>query len=319
MSYCKLHETLISSSIWGECDPTRIVWVTMLALKNDAGEVLASLPGLARLASVPVEAAEAAVELLSAPDPYSRTPDYEGRRIEAIEGGWVVLNHELYREKGSREDARRRNSERQKRWRDRQKSNGGVTPHNGGVTHQATYTDTDTDTEEEEVPGSPVAPVAPLPPLPSNPPPRRKRTGAYSEEFEQFWSSYRAPSKGSKKKAWSAWRALGSKRPPAFVLVAAFEAQEGAAKRKRALKQFVPEFPHAERWLRDERFDDEVDDPSAPPVHEAVPQEPLPENWAELVAELYPEIEIPSDPADLHPSVARELRQLAEKRKGGRS
>lgn len=31
------------------------------------------------------------------PDAYSRTPDNEGRRIEPIDGGWRLLNHEKYR------------------------------------------------------------------------------------------------------------------------------------------------------------------------------------------------------------------------------
>jgi hypothetical protein len=31
------------------------------------------------------------------PDPDSRTKDFEGRRIDTIEGGWLLLNHSKYR------------------------------------------------------------------------------------------------------------------------------------------------------------------------------------------------------------------------------
>jgi hypothetical protein len=39
-----------------------------------------------------------ALSILLAPDPDSRTKDHDGRRIEAIEGGWLILNYLKYRE-----------------------------------------------------------------------------------------------------------------------------------------------------------------------------------------------------------------------------
>jgi hypothetical protein len=70
----------------------------MLAMADRVGRVWASLPGLANRARVPLEDAKAAIDTFLAPDPYSRTPDFEGRRIEPIDGGWRLLNHEKYRQ-----------------------------------------------------------------------------------------------------------------------------------------------------------------------------------------------------------------------------
>ena len=56
-----------------------------------------SIPGLANRAIIPVESARDAIARFLAPDLDSRTPDNEGRRIEPIDGGWRLLNHEKYR------------------------------------------------------------------------------------------------------------------------------------------------------------------------------------------------------------------------------
>ncbi len=69
----------------------------MLAMADRLGRVWASIPGLANRARVPIEDAQTAIEKFLSPDKFSRTPDNEGRRIEPIDGGWRLLNHEKYR------------------------------------------------------------------------------------------------------------------------------------------------------------------------------------------------------------------------------
>lgn len=69
----------------------------MLAMSDQHGRVWASVPGLANIARVSIEACEIALEELQAPDKYSRTTVHEGRRIEPIDGGWRLLNHAKYR------------------------------------------------------------------------------------------------------------------------------------------------------------------------------------------------------------------------------
>lgn len=97
--FTKLFSTIVTSSIWGEDDKTRIVWITMLALSNKDGVVEAAIPGLANAARVSVEDCEAALQKFMEPDKYSRSRANDGRRIEVVDGGWKLLNHASYREK----------------------------------------------------------------------------------------------------------------------------------------------------------------------------------------------------------------------------
>jgi hypothetical protein len=117
--FTKLFGSIIASTIWDADDHTRIVWITMLALADQYGRVEASVPGLAHQARVSVEETRDALEILESPDPDSRTPDHEGRRIAKMEGGWRLLNYGKYREKQDEEAQRERNAARQARHREK--------------------------------------------------------------------------------------------------------------------------------------------------------------------------------------------------------
>ena len=99
MGFTKLYSSIVTSTIWLEDDTTLRIWITMLATADAQGRVDGSIPGLAHISRVSVDACEKALMVLSSPDTYSRTKDYEGRRIEPIDGGWRILNYGKYREK----------------------------------------------------------------------------------------------------------------------------------------------------------------------------------------------------------------------------
>ena len=105
-TFTKLSSNIVASSIWQESAETKVVWITMLAMADAGGKVSASVLGLAHMAGVPLKATEAALETFLSPDPYSRTSDHQGRRIEAVDGGWVLLNY--YRYRNTRDDADRK-------------------------------------------------------------------------------------------------------------------------------------------------------------------------------------------------------------------
>lgn len=105
--YSKLFSSIVTSTVWGEGHTTRIVWITLLAICDAKGIVEGSIPGLAHQARVSLTEAREALKVLSSPDSFSRTPDNEGRRIEAIRGGWKILNYEQYRQKGQEKDGSR--------------------------------------------------------------------------------------------------------------------------------------------------------------------------------------------------------------------
>lgn len=94
----KLFTKILDSSIWLEPTETRIVWITLLAAMDEDGYAhFSAMENLASRARVTMEQAEAAVKCLMAPDPNSGNPDHEGRRIERVPGGFIILNAERHR------------------------------------------------------------------------------------------------------------------------------------------------------------------------------------------------------------------------------
>lgn len=63
------------------------------------GFIPASGSGIIRRAGMEEVAGTAALERLGAPEYESRTPDFEGRRLVRVSGGYVALNYNRYREK----------------------------------------------------------------------------------------------------------------------------------------------------------------------------------------------------------------------------
>lgn len=104
--YTKLFSSILASTIWEADMPTRIVWITLLAMADKDGIVEASIPGLSTFARVSIPEVEAALEVLKSPDPYSRTKTNEGRRIEPVDGGWFVINHAKFRNQIDGEERR---------------------------------------------------------------------------------------------------------------------------------------------------------------------------------------------------------------------
>jgi hypothetical protein len=75
-------------------------------MADSRGRVFGSIPGIANRARISVDAARIAMTTFLSPDPDSRTPVAEGRRIETIDGGWRLINHEKYREIRDQESIR---------------------------------------------------------------------------------------------------------------------------------------------------------------------------------------------------------------------
>lgn len=132
----------------------------MLALANKHGEVMASVPGLAKVASLPIDATRRGIEKLESPDPDSRTPDEEGRRIIKIPGGWDIVNYAKHRRMASSDEERAMNAARQKRWYQRHKgqkpnakpngADGFVTPPNDSLTVQTDNAEAEAEAKAEK-------------------------------------------------------------------------------------------------------------------------------------------------------------------------
>jgi hypothetical protein len=118
--FTKLVPEIVQSSIWNESAEVRCVWIAMIATKDKDGNIRGNRLALARLANVPVESVDIALRKFQAPDPDSNNQENEGRRIEAIPGGWHIISHAVYRAK----DYREHEAERKKLYREKKQMSG---------------------------------------------------------------------------------------------------------------------------------------------------------------------------------------------------
>jgi hypothetical protein len=252
MAYTKLFNSIVTSTIWSEDDQTRIVWITMLALADKNGEVQGSVPGLARIAGVTVDACRAAISKFLAPDPDSRTKDDEGRRIEEIDGGWALINHRKYRDMASDADRAEKAAIRQARHRANQTRNGvtplsrtvthsnaPVTPESHQIPHADTDTDTDTDTDSKADSDAEKRKKKPKP----------VQSPAALDGFATFWQAY--PKKQGKEPARKAWM---RDKPDIQKVLSALEWQKLEDQWTKDEGQFIP-LPAT--YLNAKRYEDE--------------------------------------------------------------
>lgn len=152
--YNKIFTKILDSSIWLEPDSTRIVWLTCIAAMDEDGFCcFASPANLARRANVSLDACLTALATLEGPDPNSGDPANEGRRLERVPGGWVVLNAAKYREVVTRASQREHTKLRVRRHREKSQT---VTDRNAVVTdaplHIVTRNASEAYTEAEDPP-----------------------------------------------------------------------------------------------------------------------------------------------------------------------
>lgn len=222
--YTKLFNSILASTIWREEKETKILWITMLAMADKDGMVEASIPGLADMARLTVKETQEALGILESPDEFSRTKDHDGRRIEPVLGGWLVLNHAAYRQKMDMDERREylRLKKQESRERARQQS----------VNNCPESSTKSTQAESRE---------------------QRAEEDQYSDEFEEFWREY--PNKTAKHGAWQAWKKM-KPRPHLSTLLSALKAQDPGWSAKSY--EFVP---NGARWFKEKRW---LDVPVAP-------------------------------------------------------
>lgn len=155
--YNKLFTKILDSSVWLEADTTRIIWFTLLAAMDEDGFApFASVRNLAHRARVQEEAGQLAVDRLESPDPDSSDPENEGRRIERVPGGWMVLNGPKYRDLVTREvikeKTRLRVAKHRREKRGETECNAPVTPTKRTVTPSGADTKSDSEHEHSSPP-----------------------------------------------------------------------------------------------------------------------------------------------------------------------
>lgn len=130
MSFAKLDSGIVDSTLWMQPHDVLRVWIAVLAKADASGYVRASVPSMAHLCMVPIERLEQVLSILTSPDPYSRTPGDDGRRLRAVEGGWQIVNYLTYRNArdADAERARKREWDREHRASGHARSKGSDSP-----------------------------------------------------------------------------------------------------------------------------------------------------------------------------------------------
>lgn len=127
LMWIKLHDKIVDSSIWQEPYHVRLVWITLLAKCNMSGLVEISAVRVAAAAHVSEDEAKEAIKVLMSPDPHSKSQDYEGRRIEKVEGGFRIINYHKYRDIKNPKDRVNYMRDYMKKYRDKKSSGGQLT------------------------------------------------------------------------------------------------------------------------------------------------------------------------------------------------
>jgi len=98
-----------------------VTFQQLLILADADGVVDMTLGAIARTTGIPAEILTAGIAHLEQPDPQSRTPDMEGRRIARLdphrEWGWFLVNFKKYKELRSRDEKRDADRERMRQKR----------------------------------------------------------------------------------------------------------------------------------------------------------------------------------------------------------
>ena len=251
MAYAKLQSSIITSTVWAECDTTRIVWITMLALADRNGYVAASVPGLAHVARVARDAVERALHTLSSPDADSRNQDFEGRRIQVCDGGWMLLSYPRFRDQHTDEERREYN----RKWM---------------ADYRARKHD---DVDNPQGPQNPQSPQSPKvdemdTPAPAPAPTPEKKNTAHSAKphalptgLPDFWKAY--PLKKAKGQAIQAWNKLKPSDEQVALIVSAIATQTRERQSLHHAGEFVPEWKYPATWLNGECWLDETRQPAA--------------------------------------------------------
>lgn len=98
MSCAELFSSITDLPVWSQPHHVRIVWVTLRSMVKRSGIAFATLPSLAHRARVTLPEAEDAIRVLCAPDADGQHLKHEGRQLMEVEGGWLLLDHDLHRE-----------------------------------------------------------------------------------------------------------------------------------------------------------------------------------------------------------------------------
>jgi len=267
--YSKLDCGIIDSSLWEMPHEYLRVWIAMLAKTDANGYVRVAAPAMARLCHLTREEFDRIIDVYCAPDPESRTADNEGRRLEKVEGGWLILNYLKYREGLKQPDL---STDRVRRYRGKQKECNGSTVSETDETICNAYAEAEAKAEAKADPKAKASKKKNTPLPPEGDESDDEHYGPdvpieviWKAAFEKFWNIY--PKKRGKDPANKAWDKLKGDADLYYEICDAVMAWRETEDWLKNDGQFIP---NASTFLNQKRWQDEIPPPK--PINRADPE-----------------------------------------------
>lgn len=132
-----------------------VTFQQMIVLADADGIVDMTPQAMCAHTSIPIDIIEKGLKKLAEPDPFSRTPGEEGKRIVCIDEhrpwGWQIVNYLKYKHLKDSDEVREQNRVRAQRFRDKRNATSrDVTPNNAESRHTDIDTNTDIDTKNKD-------------------------------------------------------------------------------------------------------------------------------------------------------------------------
>jgi hypothetical protein len=234
--YAKLWSGITESSLWCSSKDARLLFVTLLAKADSSGYVECSLPGLSRLANLTREETEAALVILTSPDPDSKSEVAAGTRVAKVDGGYCLVNFESYRGRKSDEEQREYMRNYMRDWR-ANRSNSEQSPSlvNSVKVGKGQLVQEEEEEEEEKTIAQP--PVA----------------RAFKFDLEAIYQVY--PRHVGKTPGLAKLRKVVRDQATYDMVLAAACALAAHHERVQTEKQFIPQFS---TWVNNERWNDDI-------------------------------------------------------------
>ena len=231
--YGKIFESMYEGTLYGQWEAL-VTMQQLIVLADQHGVIDMTPPAISGKTSIPLDIIEKGLAILSAPDPYSRTPGDDGIRIRLMDGhrpwGWEIVNYKKYRDMVSREDRREYQKQYQRQYRVNKRKQS--VNNDKQLLTKKTHTDTHTYTDRTLKPMcNDVAPT---------------------DGFDSFWQQY--PKKRNKKKSREIWK---RKRLDAIAVDVVQDVINRKASDERWTAGYIPD---PTTYLNGERWQDEYTD-----------------------------------------------------------
>lgn len=226
--YGKHFAQMYSGSMVGAGPAVFAVFGYVIANANLEGMIEINQKILATTIGCPESEIAEALEYLQRPDPDSRTPAEDGRRL-IKEGAFTfrVVNYVKYRDIQREKDRRAYMREYMREYR-KQKVNS-----KPNVSNVSPQVEVEVEADKNTA--------------------RSARSCAYSKEFESFWKAY--PRKVAKAKAFRAWKTHRGAMPDLAELLPVLDAQKKSGEWLKESGSFIP---HPATWINGHRWLDEL-------------------------------------------------------------